>query len=806
MRRLLWSTVVAAWFACAAGQARTEMDRPAMLTPVPFTHVHVDDAFWSPRLETNRRVTVPYCFEKCQETGRIDNFAKAGGLMQGPHIGHRFNDSDVFKVIEAAAYALRVRRDPALEEYLDDLIAKIASAQEEDGYLFTTRTIDPAHPAAASGDARWSFIAHSHELYNVGHMYEAAVAHYLATGKRTLLETAIRSADLIDREFGPGRRCDPPGHEEIEIGLVKLYHVTGDARYLKLAKFFIDQRGRPEGHKLYGIYAQDHVPVIEQDSPVGHAVRAMYLYCGMADVASLTGDQAYLAALDRIWRNMAGTKLYLTGGIGARQSGEAFGEDYELPNASAYNETCAAIGNALWNHRMNLLHRDTKYADVLERVMYNGFLSGVSMSGDRFFYPNPLASDGTYHRSPWFSCSCCPVNVVRFVPSIAGYVYAHTDAAVFVNLFISGTAQIELAHGRVKLIQTTDYPWDGRVTIAVEPERAGAFALKIRIPGWATGAPVPSDLYSYVDDTRNRSGYGIKVNGEPVGQPCTVDGYLSIDRVWEKGDKAEIEFDMPIRLVRCHEMVESNRGRLAIERGPIVYCLEAVDNGGHVQNIWMRQDVKFTAERRDGLLGGVTVIRGNGFALHQKEPDALVISLPTELTAIPYYAWDHREAGEMTVWIPTDPALAQVIAPATAPSTSRVTASHCWEGDSVDAVNDQHEPASSNDHSIPRFTWWDHLGTTEWIQYEFAEERWVSSSEVYWFDDTGVGQCRVPARWRLLVMEEGKWKPAPAASACGVKRDQYNRVEFDPVKTSAVRLEVTLQAGHSGGILEWRID
>lgn len=777
-----------------------------MLSSVPFTDVHVNDRFWSNRLETNREVTIPYCLGKCQETGRIDNFAKAAGLLPGAHIGHRYNDSDVFKVIEGAAYSLSVQRDAELEEFLDDLIAKIAAAQEDDGYLFTTRTIDPDSPAKASGETRWSYIRHSHELYNVGHLYEAAVAHHLATGKRTLLDVAIRNADLIDREFGPGKRCDPPGHEEIEIGLTKLYRVTGDERYLRLAQFFIDQRGRADGHELYGMYAQDHMPVSEQDEPVGHAVRAMYLYCGMADVAALTANSSYLAALDRIWDKMIRTRVYLTGGVGARQSGEAFGEAYELPNASAYNETCAAVGNAMWNHRMNLLHGLAKYADVLERVLYNGLLSGVAMSGDRFFYPNPLASNGSYHRSPWFSCSCCPVNIVRFVPSVAGYIYAQADDAIFVNLFIASTAHMELSGNSVGITQVTNYPWGGRISLAVEPQQEARFDLNIRIPGWATGSPLPSDLYEYVAGGAKTGGIAFTLNGAALPAPTVEKGYARFSRKWKAGDTVSVEFPMPIRLVRSHELVGENRGRLAIERGPIVYCLEAVDNGGHIRNIWLPADAELATEHHPELLGGVTVIRGNAFALRWQGASGSVISSPIEFRAIPYYAWDHREAGEMAVWIPTDPQLAELIPPPTLASTSRVSASHCWEGDSVHALNDQVEPGSSSENSIPRFTWWDHLGSTEWVQYDFDEPRWVSRASVYWFDDTGVGQCRTPASWRLMFKEGDRWRTVPAASGYPLERDRYNRVEFDPIKTVALRLEVELREGYSGGILEWRID
>ncbi|MDZ7333408.1 MAG: glycoside hydrolase family 127 protein, partial [candidate division KSB1 bacterium] len=414
---MLFVAMVLLFTACSK---KPQKDYP--IKPVPFTDVQVTDQFWQPRMETNRTVTIPYDFKKCEETGRIDNFAKAGGLMEGEFVGIRYNDSDVYKVIEGAAYSLRLYPDPQLEQYLDDLIAKIAAAQEDDGYLYTARTINPAKPPKNAGPERWSYLIHSHELYNVGHMYEAAVAYYQATGKRSLLDVAIKNANLIDSVFGPGKKHDPPGHQEIEIGLTKLYRVTGDERYLKLAKFFLDQRGRYIGRKPYdeyisAEYTQDHKPVIEQDEAVGHAVRAGYMYSGMADVAALTGDQDYIKAIDRIWENVVSKKLYITGGIGARSEGEAFGDNYELPNLEAYNETCAAIANMFWNHRLFLLHGDAKYIDVLERTLYNGFLSGVGLDGNEFFYPNPLESDGRHNRSPWFDCACCPVNVVLFLPS-----------------------------------------------------------------------------------------------------------------------------------------------------------------------------------------------------------------------------------------------------------------------------------------------------------------------------------------------------------------------------------------------------
>ena len=617
------------------------------LTPVPFTAVQVQDAFWLPRIETNRRVTLKATFQKCEETGRIDNFAKAGGLMTGDFKGMVYDDSDVFKVIEGAAYSLAMHPDPELDEYLDGVIAKIAAAQEPDGYLYTARKLlAPDKMPAQSGKERWVNEKDSHELYNAGHLYEAAVAHFQATGKKSLLDVATRNADLIGREFAPGKCQNPPGHEGIEIGLCKLYRATGERTYLELAKFLIDVRGRPETHRLYGAHYQDHQPVVEQEEAVGHAVRAAYLYSGMADVAALTGDESYLKAIDRIWENVVFKRLYLTGGIGASRGGEAFGKNYELPNKSAYNETCAAIGNALWNYRMFLLHGDARYLDVLERVIYNGFLAGVALAGDRFFYPNPLASDRGYERSAWFDCSCCPVNVVRFMPSIAGYVYAAKDQEVFVNLFIGGTGEIRLGKQVVKITQQTNYPWDGRVTMTIDPGVPGEFSLNVRIPGWAQGRPVPGDLYSYPDQTLDP--VVLQVNGKDAALNLGK-GFASIKRQWQKGDLVELSLPMPIRRVLAHEAVKDNAGRVALERGPVVYCLEGADND-HVFCLMLPDDAKLVPEHRDDLLGGITVIKGDA-RLAVKDEDGKTGTTPTGMLAIPYFAWCNRGPNEMNVWI-----------------------------------------------------------------------------------------------------------------------------------------------------------
>ena len=633
-----------AWISSPVRAGAMSKDYP--IHPVPFTSVRIDNGFWAPRMETNRKVTIPFDFKKCEETGRIDNFAKAGGLMPGKFEGIRYNDSDVYKVIEGAAYSLSLHPDPALEKYLDDLIAKIAAAQEDDGYLYTARTIDPKNPAPHTGKTRWSLLYTSHELYNVGHMYEAAVAYYQATGKRTLLDVAIRNANLIAKVFGPNGKHAVPGHQEIEIGLAKLYRVTGDEKYLRLAKFFLDERGKADGRKLYGEYCQDHLPVTEQKEAVGHAVRACYMYSAMADIAALTGDLSYVKAIDRIWENVVYKKLYITGGVGARSNGEAFGEDYELPNKSAYNETCAAIANAMWNHRMFLLHGHAKYIDVLERIIYNGFLSGISLDGNEFFYPNPLASDGDYKRSPWFNCSCCPANVVRFLPSLPGYAYATKNGRIYINLYLSGRADIDMKDNTITLIQQTRYPWDGDIRLTVEPENSEEFAIYLRIPGWAQNQPVPGDLYRYLKKSAEK--VVLKVNGRST--PLEMEnGFAVIRRRWQKGDQIELYLPMPVRRVLANEKVQADRGLVAVERGPIVYCAEQVDNGINVFSIKLPDSAELTAKHRAQLLGGVTILRAS--ALAEKKDGDKVSDKEMLLTLIPYYAWAHRGPGTMTVWL-----------------------------------------------------------------------------------------------------------------------------------------------------------
>jgi len=746
--------------------------------PVPFTAVRVSDGFWTPRMETNRVRTVWYDFQKCEETGRIDNFAKAGKLMKGEFRGTPFDDSDVFKVIEGAAYTLALKPDPKLDKYLDDLIFKIAAAQEPDGYLYSARTIDPKCRVDFFGPTRWSQLVGSHELYNLGHLYEAAVAHYQATGKTNLLAVAVKSADLICKTFGPGpsQLKEPPGHEEIEIGLVKLYRATGDRKYLDEAKFFCDIRGRADTHKLRGDNQQDHKPILEQTEAVGHSVRAGYLYCGVADVAALTGDAAYVTAIDRLWENVVGKKMHLTGGIGAQADGEAFGPNYDLPNASAYNETCAAIANALWNERMFLLHGDAKYIDVLERVIYNGFLSGIAMTGDRFFYPNPLENDGKYERSQWFGCSCCPVNDVRFIPEIASFIYATRGSNAYVNLFIGGDATLDIEGTPVVVKQETRYPWDGKITLTLDPKTAKKFTLNIRIPGWARNRPVPSDLYRYDDGLAPTT--QLKVNGKTVKLALAENGFAQIYRTWKPGDVVTVTFDMLVRHVVAHPAVKADAKRFAVERGPLVYCAEGADNQGSVLDKIPGAKVTFRVETKPDLFGGITVIH----IKPQGQGDAL--------TCIPYYAWCHRGTNEMRVWQLTQPEIRQ--------------ASHCWQADSVEACFDGKEPKSSNDQSIPRFTWWPQKGTKEWVTHSFDTPTTVSEASVYWFDDSGTGSCRVPKGWQLFYRAGSQWKPVQNTSAYETAKDRFNKITFSPVKTTALKLDVELQDGFSGGILEWK--
>ena len=643
------------------------------IKPVSFTEVKIEDNFWKKRIQTNDEVTIPATFKKSEETGRISNFAKAGGLEEGEFEGIFFNDSDVFKIIEGASYSLHKNPNPKLKKYLDEVISKISSAQEEDGYLYSNRTINPEKAADSAGLRRWSNLEIFHELYNVGHLYEAAVANFQATGDRKLLDVAIKNADLVNEVFGPNKNYGVPGHQEIEIGLVKLYRVTQDKKYLDLAKFFVDQRGRNKKLRIgqdslsvafkvkkinpwggiydnefwTGEYSQDHIPLEKQKRAVGHAVRACYYYSGATDVAAMTGTNQYNEAFRNIWEDIMEKKIYLTGGIGAEPGHEGFGPAYELPNATAYTETCAAISLMFWNHRLFLLEGKVKYMDVFERTLYNGFLSSVSFEGDNYFYPNPLEFDGKFKfnrgvcgRSEWFDCSCCPVNIVRLLPSLPGYIYATKDDNVYINLFIGSTSKIVVKDEELLINQKTNYPYDGRIEFTFGNEKPVKSRLNIRVPGWFRNSVIPGDLYEYKD--KSQSSVELIVNG--VNQvPDISNGYIILDQTeWSDSDKIEVNFNMRVKKVLTNKKVISNRNKLAFEYGPIVYCAEEVDNTEGVIDIVIDEDVesKFTFDKN--LLNGIGKI------------ELINSNKPNKLTMIPYYAWANRELGEMAVWLNTN--------------------------------------------------------------------------------------------------------------------------------------------------------
>jgi DUF1680 family protein len=616
------SRLFVAWFCLAVltGLGRAADFRG--LTALPFQEVHIHDAFWSPRIRTNQKTTIEANLHECEITGRIKNFAVAGKLEPGQHQGFLYNDSDVYKVIEGIAYTLSTERDPELEKRTDAIIAKIAAAQQPDGYLNTYFTL-------VKPKERWKNIQHGHELYCAGHLIEAAVAYYQATGKRTLLDVARRFADYIATVFGPGRRQETSGHEEIELALVKLYRVTKEKRYLDLAEFFLDVRGRADKRRLFGEYAQDNKPIREQTEVAGHAVRAMYLYSAMADMAGITHDQALLNALDHIWHDVVDRKMYITGGIGPSARNEGFTVPYDLPNDTAYAETCAAVGMALWNHRLFLLSGDGKYADVLERVVYNGLLSGVSRSGDRFFYVNPLGSIGKHHRVPWFDCSCCPTNIVRYLPAMGERAYAYRDNDIWTVLYMGSTATVPLSGGKVKLVQETRYPWDGKVTIKLEPEKEFAFTLHLRIPGWCKQAP------------------SIFIQNQALANTPVEHGMIRITRKWKAGDEVRLQLPMPVERVYADPHVKADVGRVALQRGPIVYCLEGADNGDQVRSFCLPRTSKLTATFEKDLLGGVVAIHGQALRIEGEKN-----SNPVQFQAIPYCLWDNRQPGPMVVWLP----------------------------------------------------------------------------------------------------------------------------------------------------------
>ena len=787
-------------------------DQKQPIQEVAFNKVHLNDVFWTPRIEVNRTVSIPSAFRECEKSGRFDNFALAAanlGRMKTTVKEHQgdfsFDDTDPYKVIEGASYALAVKYDAQLDQYLDSVINLIALAQEPDGYLTTCVTNKCTRLSGWWGTHKWEKI-NSHELYNSGHLIESAVAHYRATGKKTFLNVAIKNADLVCQTFGPneGQIPRPGGHPIIEMALCKLYKVTGNRKYLEGAKYFVDETGRcTDGHHP-SEYSQDHMPILQQEEIVGHAVRAGYLYSGVADMAALTGDKAYEEALQRIWKNMSSRKLFITGGIGSRAQGEGFGPDYELNSHTAYCETCAAIANVYWNYRMFLATGESKYMDVVELALYNNVLSGVSLSGDRFFYDNPLESSGEHERQRWFGCACCPGNVTRFVASVPGYIYAQQGKDIYVNLFAQGKAQI----GKVELEQETEYPWDGKVKIKVN-KGSGKFAIKVRIPSWLKTSPTNNGLYTYIDKAKP---YSISINGNALYPE--IRDYVTISRNWKKGDVIELDLPMEVRRITANDNAEDLRGKTALQRGPVVYCIEANDQADHqVFNKYILNASPITAHFEAGLLKGVTVLEGNAKEIEQDGTIKDVL-----FRAIPYSTWNNRGPQPMEVWIAASPTVAVITpkptiaskaqtfsnrgpiqndAPETAPTDS-------WAG----GVNDQWDPKRSSDTSKPYHYWWLKRGTKESISYRFDQPYEVSNVQVYWLDfDHYDGNFRTPASWVLYYKsEDGQWKEVEHHSPFTVRKDCYNSVDFKPVKTQELKIVAQLQPGQSGGVLEWKVN
>jgi DUF1680 family protein len=766
--------------------------------PVPFTSVKVTDNFWAPKIKINHKVTIPIAIDQSTTSGRIKNFDIAAGIEEGKFCSeYPFDDTDIYKIIEAASYSLQTFPDSKLEAYLDSLIAKVAGAQEKDGYLYTIRTIegDDSHDWIGK---RWEKVhLLSHELYNSGHMFEAAAAHFQATGKRNFLDIAIKNADLIDNTFGWGKLENFPGHQEVEVGLIKLYNVTGEKKYLDLAKFFLDVRG-PNGEE----YSQSHKKVTNQTNAVGHSVRATYMYSAMADIAALYNDESYIKASRAIWGNVVQKKLYVTGGIGASAHGEAFGKDYFLPNMSAYCETCASIGNVMWNFRMFLYDGESKYYDVLERTLYNALISGVSLKGDRFFYPNPLESMGQHERGKWFGCACCPPNVARLLPSLPGYIYAKKSDAIYVNLFMDNTALIELDETTVEIIQKTGFPWEGSVDIEVNPKQEKKFALQIRIPGWARNSVVPSDLYEFLTPVSRE--VQITINNKPL-KFSEKSGYAVIQRKWSANDKIRIEFPMEPRIITANEKVEATKNKIAIQRGPFVYAAEWPDiTSNKVLNLLFSKDQTLITEKKDTLLGGIYTLKTTAKPAKVTAKGKIQIEDPQQVSLIPYYAWNNRGPGEMMVWMPMSEKSMQPIPFPTIASRSKVTGSS--DSKSIISVNDQLLPKNSIDRTWPFYHWWPKKNTNEWVQYDFDNEITISSSKVYFYDDSPFGGCRVPESWEIQYKSGEKWLPVKAISEYRVEKDSWCSVDFEPVKTNSLRLNIKLQKKFSAGVHEWEVE
>jgi len=800
----------------SACSLQAQNDYPIQL--IPFHQVQLEDKFWAPRIETVRKATVPTTFRKNEETFRIKNFEVAAGKIPGSVCTRfPFDDSDVYKSIEGAANALRTHPDPTLEAEVDVLIEKIRAAQEPDGYLYTWRTIverqknaqNTEKPAIKGAFLDWldgprwqNEDKISHELYCAGHLYEAAVAYFEATGKRSLLGIALKNAELVARDFGPGKLAKAPGHQEIELGLVKLFKTTRDRRWLDLAKFFIDVRGYGEP------YSQNHQKVKDQRVAVGHAVRLGYMFAAAADVAAYTGTHEYDEAMKAVWEDIVGSQMYLTGGVGATGSNEGFGGSFDLPNYSAYNETCSSIAFVMWSRRMFQLTGDSRYLDVVELTLYNALNAGLSRSGDHFFYPNPLESRKNVERTDWFSCACCPPNLTRFFGALPELMYAKKGNDLYVNLFAASKTQIENTNSKgqkvkINIRQETNFPWDGWINLKIDPAKPNTFALKIRIPGWAKGDAVPLNLYRF--HAFSSGPVTIRLNGK-VFPAVFENGFAVINRKWNKGDVVTLNLPMQPQRVQANTKVEADANRFAFKRGPIIYCLEGRDQpDDRVLNVMVPDSAAISTQFDGALLGGVQTLHFNGFLVKKKTGPHAADLQKIALKAIPYFMWANRGRDNMLVWLPHDLNSVREIAQPTLAATAKATASEGCKGD-LKNVADQYPVKNAADDESPFVHWWPLFGTTEWLQYDFSQPEQVGTARVYFFDDEVIqGGCRIPKSWRILYLENGTWKPVYTPDGFKITKNAWNEVQFEPVKTAALRVEMTFQDGVSGGVHEWEV-
>ena len=803
----------------------SKTDGQEILTPIPFNEVTLEDNFWLPRLQTQKEVLVPFALDKTKPA--VENLKRTANFLKGiPDelpFTHRYISSDLYKVMEGAAYLLQLDRDPALEKEMDRIIDIISEAQQEDGYNYESHITGVAkHDVGGMGEKPYSHVVHSHELYNMGHMYEGAIAYYQATGKDKWLKVAEANARHINKVFFEG---DPnyndgkpvnqaPGHQEIELALVKLFRVTGDSLYLHMAKKFIDIRGvtyRPEGQgTMSPEYAQQHLPVREQTKAVGHAVRATYLYSGMADVSVYMHDTTLHPALDSIWHNIVDTRMHITGGLGAVHGIEGFGPEYDLPNKEAFDETCAAVGNVFFNHRMFLMEKDGKYMDVAEVALLNNVLAGVNLEGNRFFYLNPLEADGIKHfnhgmlgRSPWFGTACCPSNLARLIPQVPGLMYATTPNEIYCSFYAGSSTTLALEKGNVHLKQVTEYPFNETIRWEVTPEKKGQrFTMHLRIPTWTGNQFVPGELYSFIDNAS--SGWSVKVNGKATKAKLKK-GFAVIDRKWKKGDVVELTLPMPLRYSKSIEQVEANRGRICLTRGPLVYAAEGVDNNDRLPNVFIT-DISapvHISTYTDKPMNGIPRIEVTAW---EKNPSG---NKKINLVLLPYYAWNNRNDGSMMVWFPESDNVQPYVDlhMAIHGKYKALEGSHTYHSDNLVAIADNKIPSSSSDEQIPRWTSWGQQGKDQWITITLDKPTDIQSIAVYWFDDAR--GTRVPREWSLEYEQDGQWHSFPLylTDAYNVFKDQFNMVHPGrQIITGKVRLLMKPQTEYAVGILEINIE